>query len=159
MVYHPVSSKEGNAVLGRGLKSKGGSSPVCFLLQPNGKLYLVKISGDNHLTRLDVFLGICSSWWRVFMWRVFLSKTSPCHCLEPVSCGFSDTHRHPGRQVRRKARNGCAPIQLEACKTRAVSPHLFLLQLCLHLQLENITFPTWVNAVSLHCFSPSVIEP
>lgn len=113
------------------------------------------------VTWLDLMLSkgfVLSNWWRVFMWRMFLSKPSPCGCFEHVSCGFSDTLHHPGRRVRRKARNGYAPIQLEACKTLAVSPRLFLLQLCLHLQLENITFPTWVNAVSLHRFSRSRIE-
>lgn len=31
-----------------------------FSVVTDGKLKLVKISGDNHLTRLDVFPGICS---------------------------------------------------------------------------------------------------
>lgn len=60
MVYHPVSSKEGNAVLGRWMKSKGGFESCMFSVVTDGKLKLVKISGDNHLTRLDVFPGICS---------------------------------------------------------------------------------------------------
>lgn len=156
----PSLPKKGMLFWGGGWRVKGVQVLYIFCCNPMVNCTLLK--SLVIITWLDLMFSkgfVLSNWWRVFMWQLFLSKTSPCHCLEHVSCGFPDIHHHPGRQVRRKARNGYAPIQLEACKTLAVSPRLFLLQLCLHPQLENITFPTWVNAVSLHCFSPSVIEP
>ena len=113
------------------------------------------------ITWLDLMLskGFCSI---LLVKDIYVTpvsfKTINLRLFWDVSCGFSDILHHRGRRVRRKARNGYAPIQLEACKTLAVSPRLFLLQLCLRLQLENITFPTWVNVVSLHCFFHSRIE-
>lgn len=160
MVYHHVSLKEVNAVLGRGMKRKRAS--VLYFFCCNKMVNFTLLKSLVIVTWLDFMFSksfVLSKWWRVFVWQLFLSELSPCHCFEHVSCGFSDILHHPGRRVRRKARNGYVPTQPEACKTLAVSLRLFLLQLCLHLQLENITFPIWVNAVSLHSFSHSRIEP
>lgn len=76
--------------------------------------------------------------------RCIVNPVSRC-CFKCASSDFSDIPRHLGRPARRRAKSGCAPIPLEVCRTPAVSPLSFRLQLCLPLQLGNITFPTWVN--------------
>lgn len=95
------------------------------------------------------FFCLTSKVYRMLNCICFFVNHLLCHWFKCFRCGFSDIPHHLGRQVRRKARNGCAPIQLEVCRTLAASPLWFLLQLCLPLQLGNTIFPTQVTRINL----------